>query len=215
MHVWSLSQPFPKASPNCSSDCFVHSEFPSSVYPYEMVVSPYPSVLPSSPTIPAPVRPTSLEHESTMEITSAVPDTHLDETEAPGAAITAEKEKQADGLSEGSPPPTSTSVQFIGINYVPDSTDVTTTSRPPPQQHPVPWESGATSPTSEGHVVIGLSTLQPKPCVVFTLFCLPQKKRKRKREKEKKRKPNISPRHVLFFVMLFLAGLTCRVAAGR
>src|SRR6267142_978379 len=158
-----------------------------------MVVSPYPSVLPSSPTLPAPARPTSLDHESTMEITSAIPDTHLDETEAPGAVITAEKEKQADGLTEGSPPPTSTSVQFIGINYVPDSTDVTTTSRPPPQQHPVPWESGATSPTSEGHVVIGLSTFPPKPCVVFTLFCLPPK--------NGKEKP--THRHVLYFVSRF------------
>jgi len=100
-----------------------------------------------------------------MEITSAVPDTHFDETEAPGVVITAEKEKQSDGLTEGSPPPTSTSVQFIGINYVPDSTDVTTTPSQPPQQqqHLVPWESGATSPTSEGHVVIGLSTFPPKP----------------------------------------------------
>jgi hypothetical protein len=140
-----------------------------------MVVSPYPSELPSSPTLPAPARPMSLDHESTMEIISAVPDTHLDETEAPGVVITAEKEKQSDGLTEGSPPPTSTSVQFIGINYVPDSTDVTTApSRPPQQQqHLVPWESGATSPTSEGHVVIGLSTFPPKPCVSFFLFSRP------------------------------------------
>ena len=167
-----------------------------------MVVSPYPSELPSSPTLPAPARPTSLDHESTMEITSAILDTHLDETEAPGAVIIAEKEKQANGLTEGSPPPTSTSVQFIGINYVPDSTDVATTSRPTPQQHPVPWESGATSPTSEGHVVIGLSTFPPTPCVIFTLFYLPslsplspQKTGKEKKEKKENvfQRSNISP----------------------
>jgi len=99
-----------------------------------------------------------------MEITSAVMDTHHDETEAPGALTAPEKEKQVDGLSEGSPPPTSTSVQFIGINHVPDSTEAHTASRPSPV-HPIPWESGAASPTSEGHVVIGLPTFPPKPQV--------------------------------------------------
>lgn len=133
-----------------------------------MVVSPYPLELPSSPTPPTPARPTSLDHESTMEITSAVMDTHHDETEAPGALTTPEKEKQVDGLSEGSPPPTSTSVQFIGINHVPDSTEAHTASRPSPL-HPIPWESGAASPTSEGHVVIGLPTFPPKP-YVFAFF---------------------------------------------
>ena len=135
-----------------------------------MVVSPYPLELPSSPTLPTPARPTSLGHESTMEITSAVMDTHHDETEAPGAFTTPEKEKQVDGLSEGSPPPTSTSVQFIGINHIPDSTEAHTTSRPSPL-HPIPWESGAASPTSEGHVVIGLPTFPPKP-YVFAFFFL-------------------------------------------
>ena len=105
-----------------------------------------------------------------MEIASAVMGTHHDETEAPGALTTPEKEKQVDGLSEGSPPPTSTSVQFIGINHVPDSTEAHTTSRRSPL-HPIPWESGgATSPTSEGHVV-RLPTFPPKPCVfAFSLF---------------------------------------------
>jgi hypothetical protein len=118
-----------------------------------------------------PARPTSLDHESTMEMTSAVIDTHHDETEAPGALTTPEKEKQVDGLSEGSPPPTSTSVQFIGINHVPDSTEAHTTSRHSPL-HPIPWESGgATSPTSEGHVV-RLPTFPPKPCVfAFSFLC--------------------------------------------
>ena len=133
--------------------------------------SPYPLELPSSPTPPILARPTSLDHESTMEITSAVIDTHHDETEAPGALTTPEKEKQVDGLSEGSPPPTSTSVQFIGINHAPDSTEVHTTSRRSPL-HPIPWESGgATSPTSEGHVV-RLPTFPPKPCVfAFSFLC--------------------------------------------
>ena len=136
-----------------------------------MVVSPYLLELLSSPTLPTPARPTSLGHESTMEITSAVMDTHHDETEAPGALTTPEKEKQVDGLSEGSPPPTSTSVQFIGINHVPDSTEAHTTSRPSPL-HPIPWESGAASPTSEGHVVIGLPTFPPKPYVFSGFFCV-------------------------------------------
>jgi hypothetical protein len=151
-----------------------------------------------------------------MGITSAVPDTHLDETEAPGTVITAEKEKQANGLTEGSPPSTSTSVQFIGINYVPDLTDATTTSLPPPQQHPVPWESGATSPTSEGHVVTGLSTFPPKPCVVFTLFLpsVPSIHPKNGKEREKKKRVPTFPtyRHTLFFVSFGLAHMSscCR-----
>ena len=144
-----------------------------------MVDPPYPLEVSSSPTPPPPARPTSLDPESTMEITSAVMDTHHDETEAPGAITTPEKEKQVDGLSEGSPPPTSSSVQFIGINHVPDSTgstDAHTTSRPSPL-HPIPWESGAASPTSDGHVVVRLPTFPPKPCVfavfsAFLPFCL-------------------------------------------
>jgi hypothetical protein len=135
-----------------------------------MVVAPYPLDLPSPATPPTPARATSLDHESTtMEISSAIREPHLDETEAPDAGITPEKEKQGDSLNEGSPPPTSTSVQFIGINYVPDSTDVQRAPRPPPL-HPTPWESGATSRSSEDHVVIGLSTFPPKPCV-FCVFC--------------------------------------------
>ncbi len=134
-----------------------------------MVVAPYPLELPSPATPPTPARATSLDHESTtMEISSAVREPHLDETEAPDAGITPEKEKQGDSLNEGSPPPTSTSVQFIGINYVPDSTDVQRAPRPPPL-HPTPWESGATSRSSEDHVVIGLSTFPPKPCVLAFL----------------------------------------------
>ena len=138
-----------------------------------MVDPPYPLEVSSSPTPPPPARPTSLDPESTMEITSAVMDTHHDETEAPGALTTPDKEKQVEGLSEGSPPPTSTSVQFIGINHVPDATDAHTTSRPSPL-HPVPWESGAASPTSDSHVVIGLPTFPPRPCVsaFFLPFCL-------------------------------------------
>jgi hypothetical protein len=137
-----------------------------------MVDPPYPLEDSPSPTPPPPARSTSLDPESTMEITSAVMDSHHDETEAPGALITPEKEEQVDGLSEGSPPPTSTSVQFIGINYVPDSMDSTdATSRPSPL-HPIPWESGAASPTSDDHVVITLPTFPPKPCVFVFDFCL-------------------------------------------
>jgi len=102
-------------------------------------------------------------------MTSALSDPRLDETQVLGALIPQEKAKQADGhdLAQGSPPTVSASVQFIGINYVPpESTDGQTTPLPAPPPasplHPLPWESGP-SPSSDGHVVIGLSTFVPKP----------------------------------------------------
>src|SRR5258708_38553355 len=120
-----------------------------------MVVTPDPLEHPSSPALPASARPTSLDHESTMEITSALPD----------SPITPEKEKQSDDSTEG-PPPVSSPVQLIGINYVPPNPiDIQTTSQPQPS-NPTPWESGAASPLSEDYVVVGLPTFPPKPCVI-------------------------------------------------
>jgi len=117
---------------------------------------------PPSPGLPTSVRPTSLDDESTMEITSALPDSRLDEAQPPDAPITPEKEKQSDDSAEG-PPPLSSPVQLIGINYVPPSPiEIRTTSQPGPH-HPTPWESGAASPLSEDYVVIGIPTFPPKP----------------------------------------------------
>jgi hypothetical protein len=101
-----------------------------------------------------------------MEITSALPDLHLDEAQPPDSPFTPEKENQSDGSTEG-PPAMSSPVQFIGINYFPPSPiDVQTTSQQPPD--PTPWESGAVSPLSEDYVVVGLPTFPPKPCVLFS-----------------------------------------------
>ena len=134
------------------------------------------SELPPSPTRPTSVRQSSLDHESTMEITSAVADTRLGESEAPGAPMTPEKEKQGDdgGHTQQGPPPISSSVQLIGINYIPESTTVQATSFPPSPSHPTPWECTtvvpAASPSSGDHVAIGVSTFPPKPYVSVCLF---------------------------------------------
>ena len=133
-----------------------------------MVVIPDSLEHPPSPALPTSPPPTSLGHGSEMEATSDLPNTRLDETQAPDSP-TPEKEKQPDGA----PRPTSSPVHFIGINYVPTgSRDVQTTS-PSRPLHPTPWESGAASPLSEDYVVIGLSTFPPKPCVFFppVSFC--------------------------------------------
>ena len=131
-----------------------------------MVATPDSSEHPSSPALPTSPRPTSLDHGSTMEIASAVPDLHLD-AQPPDSPVTPEKENQLDGSTEG-PPPMSSPVQFIGINYFPPSPiDVQTTSQPQPSDA-TPWESGAASPLSEDYVVVGLPTFPPKiPCVCF------------------------------------------------
>ena len=132
-----------------------------------MVATPDSLEHPSSPALPASAGPTSLDHGSTMEITSALPDSHLDEAQPPDSPVTPEKEKESDGSTEG-PPPMSSPVQFIGINYFPPSPiDVQTTSQPQPPDA-TPWESGAVSPLSEDYVVVGLPTFPPKiPCVCF------------------------------------------------
>jgi hypothetical protein len=113
------------------------------------------------PPLPTSALPTSLGHGLTVEITSALPDTRLDETQAPGTPISPEKEKELDYAPDGTPP-MSSPVQFIGINYVPPASRDTDNGR-----DPTPWESGAASPLSEDYVMIGVSTFPPKPCVVF------------------------------------------------
>ena len=120
------------------------------------------------PPLPTPALPTSLGQELTVETPSALPETRLDETQTPGTPFTQEKEKESDYATEGTPP-TSSPVQFIGINYVPPtSRDIQTTSPLRSSgRDPTPWESGAASPLSEDYVMIGVSTFPPKPCVVF------------------------------------------------
>ena len=118
--------------------------------------------------LPTSALPASLGHELTVETTSALPDTRLDENQTPGTPISPEKEKESDYAPDGTPP-MSSPVQFIGINYVPPaSRDIHTTSHPRSSgRDPTPWESGAASPLSEDYVMIGVSTFPPKPCVVF------------------------------------------------
>jgi hypothetical protein len=135
-----------------------------------MVNTPDPSEQPPSPALSTSARPTSLDHESTMEITSALPDLHPDEAQPPDSPVTPEKENESDDSTEG-PAAMSSPVQLIGINYFPPSpspVDVqTTTSQPRTPHDPTPWDSGAASPLSEDYVVVGLPTFLPKPCVLF------------------------------------------------
>lgn len=132
-----------------------------------MVDTPDPLEQPCSPALPTFTRPTSLDHGSTMEITSTLPDVHLDEAQAPESPITPEKENHSNGSTEGRPP-MSSPVRLIGINYFPPSpVDVQTTSRAQAPD-PTPWESGAASPLSEDYVVVGLPAFPPKPCVLFS-----------------------------------------------
>ena len=122
------------------------------------------------PPLPTSALPTSLGHELTVETPSDLPETRLAETQTPGTPITPEKEKEkeSDYAMEGTPP-TSSPVQFIGINYIPPASRERETTSPlrSSGRDPTPWESGAASPLSEDYVMIGVSTFPPKPCVVF------------------------------------------------
>jgi hypothetical protein len=55
-----------------------------------------------------------------MDITSALLDTHFDEPEAPDAFIPPEMQLVSPAQQS---PPTLSTVQFIGINYIPESVD--------------------------------------------------------------------------------------------
>jgi hypothetical protein len=134
-----------------------------------MVATPDPLEQPPSPALSTSARQTSLDHGSTMEISSALPDLHPDEAQPPDSPVTPEKEeKESDGSTEG-PPAMSSPVQFIGINYFPPGpVDVQTTAQGRAPHDPTPWESGAASPPlSEDYVVVGVPTFPPKPCVLF------------------------------------------------
>ncbi|KAI9460207.1 Golgin subfamily A member 7/ERF4 family-domain-containing protein [Lactarius psammicola] len=94
-----------------------------------------------------------MDDDSTMDITSVSPDT-LNVLNPPV--------KQAVGMTQD-PPPTTSSVAFIGINYVPNSADSQVSShRLPPD--PTPWESVA-SQSVNGKTATGHSPFPPKPQV--------------------------------------------------
>ncbi|KAI0271582.1 Golgin subfamily A member 7/ERF4 family-domain-containing protein [Gloeopeniophorella convolvens] len=123
--------------------------------------------LPSSPTMPVFARPTALEHELTMDITSAFPGSlhlhHFDEHDedadveppepAPApAALPGIREDERAEEEEGRawsqpPPPPPPPVRFLGINYEPDErTHPLRFDVHPPS--PTPWERAAPPPSS-------------------------------------------------------------------
>jgi hypothetical protein len=112
----------------------------------------------SEPTSPTSDQPTSMDNDSTMDVTS---DMRLGDS---GALNPPLPEKQTvDGNQD--PLPTSSSVAFIGINYVPDSADSQMSSHRLPL-HPTPWESVALQ-SVDGNAVTKHPSVPPKPCVAF------------------------------------------------
>jgi hypothetical protein len=106
-----------------------------------------------------------MDDDSTMDITSVSPDTRLGESEALNILNPPPPEKEVDINQE--PPPTSSSVAFIGINYVPDSADSQMSShRLPP--HPTPWESVALQ-SVHGNAATGHTSFPPTPQVKRTV----------------------------------------------
>lgn len=97
-----------------------------------------------------------MDNDSTMDVTDMCPE--------PEALNPPPPEKQeVDNLQD--PPPTSSSVAFIGINYVPDSADSRMSSHGLPL-HPTPWESVALQ-SVDGNAVAKHPPFPPTPCVVF------------------------------------------------
>jgi hypothetical protein len=119
----------------------------------------------STPTLPTFDQPPSMDDDSTMDITSVSPDMHLGESEALNILNPPPPEKQEVDINQG-PPPTTSSVAFIGINYAPDSADSQMSSHRLPL-HPTPWESVALQ-SVDGNAVTGHSSFPPTPCVVST-----------------------------------------------
>ena len=116
--------------------------------------------MPEPTTLPSP-DPPFMDNDSTMDVTSASPDIRLGGSEALNPPPL---EKQAADSNED-PLPTSSSVAFIGINYVPDSADSQMSShRLPP--HPTPWDSVALQ-SADGNAVTKHSPFPPTPYVVF------------------------------------------------
>jgi len=128
------------------------------LYPRRMADTPDLSELPPLPA--SPTQPASVNHESTMDITSASPDARINESEAPDALMP--QETQVDGAAQEPPPPLPppSSVQFIGINYVPPSANLRTNSQLLALD-PTPWESSVL-PSTEDQTATGKSSFPPK-----------------------------------------------------
>ena len=120
-----------------------------------MVDTPDLSELPPLPA--SPTQLTSVDHESTMDITSSSPDARINETEAPDALMPQETQEES---AAQEPPPPPSPVQFIGINYVPPSADLRTNSQLLALD-PTPWESSVLPSTEDQ----GKSSFPPKRCV--------------------------------------------------
>lgn len=97
-----------------------------------------------------------MDDDSTMDTASVSP-TRLGESEALNTLNP--PEKQVVGITQD-PPPTTSSVAFIGINYVPDSADSQMSSHQLPP-HPTPWEPVALH-SADGNTV---TRPPPKPQV--------------------------------------------------
>jgi hypothetical protein len=135
-----------------------------------MVDTPDLSELPPLPASPTEL--TFVNHESTMEITSASPDARFNETEAPNALMPQETQVDSTAQEPAPAPPSSSSVQFIGINYVPPSANLRTNSQLLALD-PTPWDSAVLPSTAEDQTAAtGKSSFPPKRCVSALLFCL-------------------------------------------
>ncbi len=131
---------------------------------------------PTSSSTPTFDQPTSMDDDSTMDITSVSPNTRLDVPEA--LNISNLPEKQVVGITQD-PPPTTSTVAFIGINYVPDSANSQMSSRRLLPPHPTPWDSVALQ-SANGNAVAGHSSFPPKlyvmsACLVVLLVRLMRK----------------------------------------
>ena len=102
-----------------------------------------------------------MDNDSTMDVTSVYPDMRLGDSEALNPPL---PEKEIVGSNQD-PLPTSSSVAFIGINYVPDSADSQMSSHRLPL-HPTPWESAALQ-SVDGNAVTKHPSVPPKPFVTF------------------------------------------------
>ncbi len=100
-----------------------------------------------------------MDDDSTMDITCASPDARLGGSEAPN--VLEPLEEQAVSITH--PPPMTSSVAFIGINFIPSADSQMSSHRSPPD--PTPWESAALESVGV-NVVTGHPPLPPKPYVM-------------------------------------------------
>ena len=98
-----------------------------------------------------------MDNDSTIDVT----DMCLVEPEAPNPPPPEKQEVD----THQDPPPTSSSVAFIGINYVPGSAGSQMSSHGLPL-HPTPWESVALQ-SVDGYAVTKHQSFPPTPCVAF------------------------------------------------